>query len=508
MKPQRMTAPSPSRFRQAIRSELEGMTSVERSTGALLLVGALLIRLLYIGQPIRHDEAVTFLDYASQPLGLALSDYSLPNNHLFHTLLLKATTSVLGGSLPAIRLWAFAAGMLTVPAVYLLTRRFADRGAALLATALAAAWPELVHYSTNARGYALIALGFLALLALGDEMAERDTSVLAIAIAVVLALGMYTAPVMLYPGGAALLWTVVERGRRAGVAGVRGLLPRGAVTVALAGMLTAIAYSPVVVRSGLAPLLSNRYVVALSFREFLRTMPAFAGDLAQSLGLGIPLPVLGLLVAAGAFGAFHPREGRDRRLALVLTVLGWCGLLLVATRRAPPARVFLFLVPLGCAYAGMGFALVVRRLALVRLADVRTACAIVALCLAGFLATSSIRSRAVLRTLETGTLADAPVIASYLLARLRPGDRIVVRNPCNIVLDYYLLRGGGRRLREIDSGASTGHVFVVVEPRHLQTLEMVQAIEPRVPWSALTLQAPVDTFTSARVYTYRAASTE
>ena len=45
------------------------MTSVERLTATELLVGALLIRLLYIGQPIRHDEAYTFLYFASQPLG-------------------------------------------------------------------------------------------------------------------------------------------------------------------------------------------------------------------------------------------------------------------------------------------------------------------------------------------------------------------------------------------------------------------------------------------------------
>jgi hypothetical protein len=89
----------------------------------------------------------------------------------------------------------------------------------------------------------------------------------------------------------------------------------------------------------------------------------------------------------------------------------------------------------------------------------------------------------VLRTVETGTLADAPEIASYLLERLRIGDRIVVRNPSDHVLDYYLWRSGGRRLREINARPATGRVFVVVEPRHLQTLESVQSIEPRLPWA-------------------------
>src|SRR5215203_4846783 len=154
-----MTSFPPSRRGVAIQREIEQMTGVERLTAAVLLAGALLIRLLYMRQPIRHDEAYTYLYFASQPLGSALSDYTVPNNHLFHTLLVKAVTSVLGGSLPAIRLPAFVAGLLVVPAVYLLTRRSSgDRAAALIAMAAAAVWPELVHYSTNARGYSFIAL--------------------------------------------------------------------------------------------------------------------------------------------------------------------------------------------------------------------------------------------------------------------------------------------------------------------------------------------------------------
>ena len=484
------------------------MTGVERLVAAELLAGALLMRLLYIRQPIRHDEAYTYLYFASEPLGAALGDYSYPNNHLFHTLLVRATTSLFGGSLPAIRLPAFVAGLLLVPAVYFLARRFADRSAALLAMAAAAVWPELVHYSTDARGYSIIALAFLALLALGDEMVERDSTTLGIATAVVLAIGMYTAPVMLYPGGAALLCMVTERYRRTGLPGVRRMLPRLAATVLLAGVLTLVAYSPVLVRSGVAPLLGNKYVVALSFSGFVAALPAFADDLRVSLGLGVPTAVLVLFAIAAGYGALWPSDGRGRRLTLASCVLGWCVLVLVLTRRPPPARVWLFLVPLGCAFAGMGLALAVRQLASARRADVRAACAVAALVVAGSLATKAIRSRAILRNPETGSLMDAPEIATYLLERLQPGDRILVKNPSDHSLDYYLLRRGHRRLREINAKAGSGQVFVVVEPRHLQTLEMVQGVEPELPWSELLPESPAAAFESARVYTYRIPSRE
>jgi hypothetical protein len=495
-----------SRLGAAVRREIEEMTSVQRLVAAELLIGALVMRLLYIRQPIRHDEAYTYLYFASEPLGSALSDYSFPNNHIFHTILVRLVTSVLGGSLPAIRLPALVAGLLIVPAVYLLTRRLADRGAAILAMAPAVVWPELVHYSTDARGYSIIALAFLSLLVLGDEMVERDTTALAITIAVVIAIGMYTAPVMLYPGGAALVWIVAERFRRQGAGGVRALLPRLGLIVALSGALTLIAYTPILVRSGPGPLLANKYVVALTFTQFVAALPAFAADLRESLGLGLPSAVLGVFGIAAVGGALWPRDGRSRRLTLALSVLGWCVLLLIGTRRPPPARVWLFLVPLACVYIGIGLSVAVRWFAQLRRLEARATSAIAALVIAGVLAAKVVRSRAVVWNLETGSLVDAPEIASYLLARVRPGDRVVVKNPCDHPLDYYLLRRGHRRLREINAKPGAGRVFVVVEPRHAQTLEAVQSVAPNLPWSQLPLQTPLDTFPSARVYVYRLAA--
>ncbi|MBW8770208.1 MAG: hypothetical protein JF589_10660, partial [Gemmatimonadetes bacterium] len=60
---------------------------VERVVAVLLGVVALAIRLAHVRQTMRHDEAYTYLHYARAPLSVALSDYTYPNNHLFHTLL-------------------------------------------------------------------------------------------------------------------------------------------------------------------------------------------------------------------------------------------------------------------------------------------------------------------------------------------------------------------------------------------------------------------------------------
>ena len=119
-------------IRERARRDWAEATPVERVVAVLLGVIAFAIRLAHVRQTMRHDEAYTFLHYATAPLASALSDYTYPNNHLFHTLLVWISTRLFGPSEVAIRLPAFFFGMLLVPAVYRLALRFADRGASLL----------------------------------------------------------------------------------------------------------------------------------------------------------------------------------------------------------------------------------------------------------------------------------------------------------------------------------------------------------------------------------------
>jgi hypothetical protein len=371
--------------------------------------------------------------------------------------------------------------------------------------ALAAVWPVLVLYSTNARGYSFISLDFVVMLLLADEIVERDTRGRWAALAILFALGMYTAPLMLYAGGAVMVWIVAEKARRDGIAGARALLPGLVASGILAAILTVLVNVPVVRRGGLAPLVSNKYVTAFSPGEFVAALPSFAGSLKESLALGIPLPLLALLLACAVAGLVVPRAERSRRVVLACSVLGWCFLLMVATRRPPPGRVLLFLVPLFCVYAGRGIALGVQWVSRRRPERVPAVCALVALLSATVFGVSVVTRRPVFRTPETGTLADAPAIADYLLAELKDGDRVVVMNPSDPPLDYYLLRHGGRRLDEINArpGPARGRVYVVVNPKHRQTLAAVQATAHEVTWANLVADGPPVEFLPETVYRFR-----
>jgi hypothetical protein len=479
-----------------------GSLPSHRAASLVVLASAIAIRLFHLPQPLRYDEAFTYLNYASHSLVDVLSDYSLPNNHVFHTLLVWVTTRILGHQPWEIRLTAFLAGVCLVIAVYVVARRFANADAALLAAALAATLPSLILYSTNARGYSLIGLAFVVLIWHALALAEEDSGGLWLGLAATVALGMYTAPSMIYPAGAVCVWILVDTIRRQGRGAALAILPRFAVAIALAGVLTVAAYVPILLRSGLAALLSNSGIPALPYDEFLAALPAFVDTLAPSLALGIPTAVLVLLAAVAAYGALADPAERGRRASLLVVVLAWSVLTLFESRRLPPARVWLFLVPLLCIYAGAGLAaLAARASSATRIAADRLSIA-ASLGLATVLGIQTIASRAVFDATETGTLVAGREIARELLAQRQRGDDVVVARPSGAVLDYYLIEQRGQTLAEFNRSGLHSRLRVVVNERHGQTLAAIMRLRRDLAWREFTTTPTSLSFTGARLYTF------
>src|SRR5690242_8416460 len=109
------------------RSEVARRIASEPRGHWLALLGVLLlgvaVRARLLGGPMRYDEAFTLLNYAGPPVTTLLSNYSAPNNHILHSLLVHASTALLGYDPPAVRLPAFVAGCALVPLTYAVGRR-------------------------------------------------------------------------------------------------------------------------------------------------------------------------------------------------------------------------------------------------------------------------------------------------------------------------------------------------------------------------------------------------
>src|SRR5262249_57060768 len=112
----------------------------------LLIVLAAGLRLLFTGQPMRYDEALSFNEFASRPLYYGLSFYPEPNNHLLNTLLMHLAYVTLGNQPWVLRLPALLAGVLLVPATCMLGRQLFGQGAGLIAAVLVTTASYLVEY--------------------------------------------------------------------------------------------------------------------------------------------------------------------------------------------------------------------------------------------------------------------------------------------------------------------------------------------------------------------------
>jgi Dolichyl-phosphate-mannose-protein mannosyltransferase len=436
---------------------------------ALITLAGAVLRARYLSQPMRYDEAFTYLAYASRPLAKGLARYDYPNNHLFHTLLVHVATTVFGNHPWAIRLPAYLAGVALVPAWWWAVRGLYPGAAGLLTAGLVAGSSPLVEFSTNARGYMLVALDFALLVGAGAALLGRATPLRWAGLATLVALGLWTVPVALFPAGAVAAWLAVEALARRPPGG----RPRFLVGLGLAlvgtGCLTVLLYLPVLRGWALDAVIGNRFVAPLGEATFLRRLP---GSLASTWRLAVrdtpPALVLVLLAGVALGVAGHRRLGAQR-VPLLPVAVGWCAALVLVQRVVPFPRVWLFLLPLAFGTAAAGLTLPWRR----RHRPLEAALAAVALF--AVLAAATVASGGVLRSRETGTLPAAASMAAILRDRLGPGDAVLAALPADAPLAYYLDRDGippGPYLRRPSPDLlRRRRLFVVVDAAESQTLQ-------------------------------------
>src|SRR5205807_1142091 len=82
--------------------------------------------------------AATYLFYVRKPPLYGLVSYTLPNNHVFHTLLVSVSTFLFGDHPWAIRLPAFLAGVAMIPLAFAAARRIHGDAAGLITAAFVA----------------------------------------------------------------------------------------------------------------------------------------------------------------------------------------------------------------------------------------------------------------------------------------------------------------------------------------------------------------------------------
>ena len=312
-------------WRQSKRSLLaawQQLVPAQQVVAVLLGVAALSLRgWVLVRFPITDDELLSYDFYVHPGLALTASNYSLPNNHVFHNLLVGGLDKLTSFSPDLLqRLPALLAGVFLLPISYLLLLRYLRFSAATLALGLFTFLPLPLFYAVAGRGYSLqlaaAVAGFFATLELLRPSGRRRLPEAAFILSGII--GLYAVPThagILAAFGVVLAATYARQAPRVRWHRLSRLAVATGGIVATAGLL----YAPIGAISGWATLFQNPYVhSALSWAEFRHELyMSYFIDIGSRLwGHGRwSVPALLVLLVLSPVGLTRLRPG--------LQTLGW-----------------------------------------------------------------------------------------------------------------------------------------------------------------------------------------
>jgi hypothetical protein len=349
---------------------------------------------------------------------------------------------VFGNSPWVIRLPALLAGVLLIPASYAAVQTVYDRRSALAAAGFVACSTNMVDFSTNARGYTLLALLTAIAVVLADYVLRR-TSIAAWALLTLsCALAFYTIPTMVCAFAMLVTWmTALILHGYPGSLWLRQFLFMTAFVVGVV-LLTVLLYQPVIQTSGLESLTANRYLIRLPLLQFIANLPDMFAGAWTFINLSIPRPLAALLLVGYLACVILELLKRNWSSFTLTGLLGLCAVL-VTQRVIPLPRIFLFYSPFyfGAACWGL-FALgaEVSRIAPVSSRAIRPAAVATGAAVLVYLASNVIGWMH--RDATPGTFRAVEKVVAYLAPRLRHGDAIAASVPSSGPLQYYMNRAG------------------------------------------------------------------
>lgn len=463
----------------------------------LLVVLALILRLRLLDRPMRYDEAFTVWRYAENGWRVAISDYSLPNNHVMHTLAVALWGKLFGFAPAVVRTPALVAGVALVPMGFLAARRLAGRGAGLLAAAVLAASAAMIDASVEARGYTMAALATVTAVWLGTHiLVDPHRRLPWVGLVAVAAFGLWTVPVFAYPLAGIAVWLALPRAGRHR----SEMAARTAVALIGIGFLTALLYRPILAADPKA-LFANSFVTPDPFSHFLAAVPDLVGRVTVGWTWLVWTPVA-VVLAIGAGAAFAPDARRPEMLRLAGAAVTGPAVVLLIHHAVPYPRNFLPLYPLAVVLACGGLARIGSAVERARHGWVTATAA-----LAVILVVQSVNlSGADQPPSRRGEFMGAAEAARILAARVGPNDRITAPIPASAPLRYYLLLEGfdpppdGDQdiyfvipdERTLQDGIQEAGVPLLTEPQLVSRVDDGTIYVARIPNSGKPSQSPSD----------------
>ncbi len=424
----------------------------------ILITGAS-VYTYFLSQPMRGDEAYTFLNYVNGNIW-SMFRYNEPNNHILNTMLSRLSVFLFGAEPAIIRFPAFLAGIGSIALAFYLARALGRiPGTGILAAAGTATFPYLVLYATNARGYTLVVFLLLTLALCGLQFAASPSrlklltlgflsaaALLAIPSALLGVAGLYLwIAFLLYQNKKDWKWILFEF-----------TVPYGLIS----GGLTFLFYLPVILVTGdVTSITLNKFVAPIPREQWLgnsfQSILAVFSQITRDIPLAMLLGGFALLISGGVFSF----KRKDWRVFFLLPFLLLGGFLVVFAQSRPPyARSWIYFIPFTLAVMDYGFAHLIRYIPCFYQRAAKT------VVLAGSIVfgLTLISNNVIAKYTDTSAFPESPIVAQYLKPILTENDAIHVTTTANVSVHFYFwyydMPG-----RDLPRQTETGRTFYIVK---------------------------------------------
>jgi hypothetical protein len=354
--------------------DLAASLHVGWAEGLILLVilsVAFATRVMLLNRPIEYDEAYSFTQFARYPFRVIVSDYSAPNNHVFHTLLMRSAYLLLGAQPWQLRFPNFLIGLIIPLCAYLLGQRLYNKTTGFLAAGMLAALPNFILRSVSARGYTTVNLMFLLMFLLALYLLRYRNLFGWCMLAFFGAIGFYAVPTMLYPFCVVFLWMLLSiidttTDQYTWGSWLKYLVFAGLLAVGL----TLFFYSPILLSPRAAQFFrQNNTLHSLSLQEFFQILPTRFLSLITEWQRFLPpawsvIILIGLILSLGwIWKKWHDKIPTQLAFTLAL------GAVILIQRPDSVTRIWSWIVPLLAIWSSAG---IVMTLQIVPVGKIRT----------------------------------------------------------------------------------------------------------------------------------------
>jgi Dolichyl-phosphate-mannose-protein mannosyltransferase len=314
---------------------------------ALLVLVTIIIRLIHMNHSFEYDEAYTYNMFVSKGLRQVCTDYSVPNNHVFSSVLINLCTRVFGIGVWSLRLPALLSGILIPILSFFLFKGCFNFRTALLTGLFLAVSVDQVYFSTCARGYTLLGLLFLLSLCFAYLIITqiRFIPLYWAGFAVSISLSIYTMPSGVFPVGGACAWLILMLLVGKNIKERKKKLISFMVAIPTAGVLTLLLYLPLTARYGYDCLTSNQFIAQQKVDSIWPVLPGLSQKVFHHWTIEFPEMIQSLILGLLIIGFVLHFKTIKHRVSIFLAVVFWLLLVMLVQKTVPFNRTLGYILP-------------------------------------------------------------------------------------------------------------------------------------------------------------------